>query len=283
MGRMKLPWNDPKGRFNWLKAAALGVAVLPGLVILYWYATGQLGALPTKAAMKLIGLWCIRFLIISMALTPLQRILNWPRLALIRRITGVTAAAYAGIHLMLFIPYSGFDAGKIVSEIALRPYLTIGFAALLGLAALAATSTDAMLARLGQNWKRLHRLVYLIVPLGLLHYAMQAKLDVTAPLQLAAVLLLLMGVRLLISRRIPLTAMNIVLLTLAATGAAAAFEAGWYAFSSGISPGRILAANLSLADGLRPAIACLAAGLLLAAGAAFRQTARRRASAGMLA
>jgi len=280
---MRLPWTDPKGRLSWLKAAALGLAVLPGLVIFYWYVTGQLGALPTKEAMKLMGLWCIRFLLVSIALTPLQRILRWPRIAQIRRITGVTAATYAGIHFLFFIPYSGFDAGKMASEILLRPYLSIGFIALSGLAALAATSTDEMLARLGKNWKRLHKLVYFIIPLGLLHYAMQAKLDVTAPLQLAGLFVLLMGIRVLVARGVSLTAVNIILLTLTMAIAVAGFEAAWYALTSGISPGRILAANLSLANGLRPAAACLAAGLLLAAGAALRASAGQRASAGMLA
>lgn len=280
---MKFPWNDPKGRFSLLKATALGLAVLPGLVIAYWYVTGQLGALPTKAAMKLIGLWCIRFLIISIALTPLQRTLTWPKLALVRRITGVTAACYAGVHFIMFIPYSGWEAAKVVSEIALRPYLTIGLVALVGLLALGLTSTDSAVRRLGAKWKLLHRLVYLIIPLGLLHYAMQEKVDVTAPMQLAALYVLFMGIRSLSARRVTLNPLNLVLLATAAAVFTAGFEAAWYAIASGISPERVLAANFSLHNGWRPAFVGLAAGYALAALAALRSLQRNRRSAGILA
>jgi sulfoxide reductase heme-binding subunit YedZ len=263
--------------------AALACAIMPGAVILYWYGTDQLGALPTKAAMKLFGLWCIRFVMLSLALTPLQRVLNWPRLAQVRRIAGVTAASYGAIHLALFFPYSGFDFGKIASELALRPYLAIGLAAFLGLAALGLTSTDAAMARLGRNWKRLHRLVYVIAPLGLLHFAMQEKLDATRPLQLLGLFALLMGYRLLIARRIALRPGAILLLGLAAAALTAAFEAAWYAVSSGIDPAKILLANASLTNGLRPAVLCLGAALLLSLAAAIRARRRQEMSAGILA
>lgn len=280
---MHYPWTDRKGAFSWLKASSLALAVTPALVIGYWFFTGQLGALPTKAAMKLLGLWSIRFLVISLALTPLQRALNWPKLALIRRIAGVTAASYAGLHFLLFVPYSGYDAGKIVSEIALRPYLAIGFVALLGLMALAATSTDAMLARLGAAWKKLHQLVYLIVPIGLLHYAMQEKLDVTLPFQLLGIYLVLMAARLLLWRKLPFTPLSLAATAIAAALLMAGVEATWYALSSGIHPSRLLAANLSFANGLRPGVATLLAGMTLALGLQLRRPKRRPQSAGMLA
>lgn len=268
---MHLPWNDRKGQFSSLKAAALAIALVPGLLVAYWLATGQMGALPLKATMKYLGLWSIRFLLISLALTPLQRILQWPKLALIRRIAGVTAATYAAMHFCFFIPYSGYDLGKVASEIVLRLYLTIGLAALLGLLALAATSTDRMVSRLGATWKKLHRIVYLIVPLGLLHYAMQAKLDVTAPLQLLGLFALLMALRGVVARRIALTPTVLVLATLGSAAAIAAFEAGWYWIANSIDPMRIFAANFAFENGLRPAIAALAAGLVAAGCATLRQ------------
>lgn len=280
---MNFPWTDRKGDFSWLKASALMLALTPGLIIGYWYASGQLGALPTKTAMKLLGLWSIRFLIVSLALTPLQRALNWPRLALVRRMAGVTAASYAAIHFTLFVPYSGFDPSKIVSEIVLRPYLSIGFIALAGLLALAATSTDAMLARLGAAWKKLHQWVYLIVPLGLLHYAMQEKLDVTMPFQLLGIYLLLMSARVLLWRKLPFTPLSLAAIAIATALLMAGIEAAWYALSSGIDPMRLLAANLSLDNGLRPAVATLLAGLGLAAGLQLRRPKRRPQSAGILA
>ena len=268
---MHLPWNDRKGQFSSLKAAALAIALVPGVLLAYWLASGQMGALPLKAAMKFLGLWSIRFLLISLTLTPLQRILQWPKLALIRRIAGVTAATYAAMHFTMFIPYSGYDLGKVASEVVLRLYLTIGLVALLGLLALAATSTDRMVSRLGAGWKKLHRIVYIIAPLGLLHYAMQEKLDVTAPLQLLGLFILLMLLRAIIARRIALTPMVLVLATVGGAATTAAFEACWYWTTHGIDPMRIISANLSLANGLRPAIAVAIAGLATICMALLRQ------------
>src|SRR5581483_9687902 len=141
------------------------------------------------------GLWTIRFIFLALAVTPLRAVLQWPRLILVRRMVGVAAFAYVLVHFGLYITQEAFDLAKVASEILLRIYLTIGFVALLGLAALAATSTDAMVRRLGRRWQRLHRLVYAIALLAVVHYWMQAKLEVWEPTVMAGIYTWLMGYR----------------------------------------------------------------------------------------
>jgi DMSO/TMAO reductase YedYZ heme-binding membrane subunit len=137
-------------------------------------------------AIHQLGLWTIRLIFLALAVTPLRHILQWSRLLVVRRMIGVAAFAYAIGHLGLYAADQAFDLAKIATEIALRIYLTIGFAAVLGLAALAATSTDGMIRRLGaRNWQRLHRIVYAIALLAVVHYCMQSKLDLLEPMVMA--------------------------------------------------------------------------------------------------
>jgi hypothetical protein len=110
--------------------------------------------------------------------TPLRQILQWRRLLLLRRMIGVAAFAYIVAHFLLYATDQAFDVPKIASEIVLRVYLTIGFIALLRLAVLAATSTDAIIRRMGRlNWERLHRFVYAIGILAVIHFCFQSKLE----------------------------------------------------------------------------------------------------------
>ena len=154
------PLTDRQGRFSPLKAATLALALLPAAVIAYWFFTRQLGPLPVKTALHLVGDWTIRLLVITLALTPLQRVLNYPKIALIRRMLGVTTFAYGLTHFLLYIVQSKFDLVFVATEIVLRIYLTIGFVALIGLSLLAATSFDSAIRKLGKKWKMIHRLVY---------------------------------------------------------------------------------------------------------------------------
>src|SRR5438128_11332983 len=159
---------------------------------------GWLQPQPYTAAIREIGLWTIRLIFIALAITPLRGVLQWPRLILVRRMVGVAAFAYALTHLSLYTADQMFDLVKVASEIVSRIYLTIGFTAVLGLSALAATSTDGMVRRLGgRNWQRLHRLVYVIALLAVVHYCMQSKLDLWEPSIMAGIYFWLMGYRLL--------------------------------------------------------------------------------------
>src|SRR5947199_1444891 len=178
---MKFPWNDYSGRTSPLKLLVFIALFGPALWVMIAFPMGWLGARPTSEAIHQIGLWTIRLIFIALAITPLRAIVQWQRLILVRRMVGVAAFAYALTHLTLYTASEAFDLAKVATEIAVRIYLTIGFTALLGLSALAATSTDAMVRRLGRRWQRLHRLVYLIALLAVIHFWMQSKLEIWEP------------------------------------------------------------------------------------------------------
>ena len=272
LGGMNFPWTTRTGQFSWLKASILALCLLPGLLGLYWLATGAFGALPIKAAMKYFGLWSLRFLLVTLALTPLQRLVGLGKLALVRRMLGVTAASYAGIHFALFVPFMGWSFVKIFSEITSRVYLMFGAAALIALLLLAFTSTDGWISRLGQNWKKLHRLVYPLALLALVHMALQEKIDATASLQLLGVFVLLMTYRILLALRLQSRNGALLAATVAAALATIALEALWYASLSGISPLRVIAANWTYTAGLRPAQLVLLVGISVMAIAVLRSS-----------
>ena len=256
------PFTDRQGRFSPLKTATLALALLPALVISYWFLTHQLGPLPVKAALRLVGDWTIRLLVITLALTPLQRLLNWPKITLIRRMLGVTTFAYALTHFTLYIVNSKFDLGFVVSEIIARIYLTIGFVALIGLSFMAGTSFDSAIRKLGKKWKILHRLVYGIAVLGLLHYFIQSKIDVSPAVLMTGFYLLLMIHRIFISKRVGLTPAVLAISAGLACLITALTEFAWYALTTGVDPWRIAKANLMFSFGLRPAVIVLLVGLI---------------------
>jgi sulfoxide reductase heme-binding subunit YedZ len=256
------PLTDRRGRFSPLKATTLALALLPAAVIAYWFFTHQLGPLAVKAALRLIGDWTIRLLVITLALTPLQRVLNYPKITLIRRMLGVTTFAYALTHFTLYIVNSKYDLAFVASEIVLRFYLTIGFVALIGLSLLAATSFDSAVRKLGKKWKMLHRLVYAIAVLGLLHYFIQSKIDVTPAALMAGFFILLMIHRIFISRRMALTPPVLAISAVLACVFTAITEFAWYALATGVDPWRIAQANLMFSFGLRPAVIVLLVGFI---------------------
>jgi sulfoxide reductase heme-binding subunit YedZ len=280
MTRLKRPWRDNSGRLSPLKLTVFATLFVPGLWTAVGYAFGLLGARPLNEAIHQVGLWGYRLLLISLAITPARRVLQWPRLLLVRRMIGVAAFAYIAIHLTLYMADQMFDLWRVGSEIVLRFYLAIGFAALLGLAALAATSTDAMVRRLGGfRWCRLHEAVYAIGMLASLHYFMQSKLEVYEPTVMAGFFAWMMGYRLIArsygeARRIPVWATAA--LSLLAALATAGGEAAYFRLGLGIDPTLILAADLSLDAGIRPAWLVLVVGAGVTALAALRGAAKRQ-------
>lgn len=257
-------WTDRSGRFSWLKTSVLVLVLIPAVLTAYALWQNDLGPLPYKEALHRIGDWTIRFLVLTLALTPLQRILGWPKLALIRRMLGVTTFAYALAHLCLYVVNEKFDLAFVASEIAKRFYLTIGFTALVGLCLLAATSTDWAVRKLGRNWKRLHLIVYGIAALALFHYFIQSKIDVSQAVLWTGFFLLLMSYRVAIKMRLPLTPFVLLGCALAAALLTAAVEFAWYGLATGVDPFRVLKANLVFAYGLRPAWIVLITGLAVA-------------------
>src|SRR5215475_398122 len=125
--------RERSGRWSPVKIAAFTAAILPALWIAYQAVTGDLGARPVTEAIHQAGDWALRFLFLTLAVTPAQRILAYPRIILARRTLGVAAAAYAILHLSLYALDQHFDLAKVASEIVLRIYLLIGAVALIGL------------------------------------------------------------------------------------------------------------------------------------------------------
>lgn len=173
------------------------LAPLSALAWRLW--TDPLVTNPIDVATDTLGDWTLRILLLSLTMTPLRILfgLSWP--VTLRRLLGLFAFAYALLHFSVWLVVDHFfDWPTMVADIVKRPYVTVGFSALLLLLPLAATSTTGMIRRLGAvTWRRLHRLVYLIAILGVLHYLWLAKVGVLGPYYYAAWLAVLLGVRLI--------------------------------------------------------------------------------------
>lgn len=272
-----MPWTDRAGRFSPLKALVFLGTLVPAAVIWWSWEARLLGPRPLTVAIHDTGDWAIRFLLLSLAVTPLRRIADWPKLIVVRRMLGLAALFYILTHLLLYVIDQKLDLWRVASEIALRLYLTIGFVALLGLVALGLTSTDAMIKRLGRNWNRLHSAVYAIGVLGAVHFFMQTKADVYQATLMSGLFILLMLYRIAHWRGFPL-ANPLVLAAvamLAALGTAAA-EFAWYGLATGVPPLRVLEANLHFAFQIRPSWWVLVIGL----GVSVLAFVRRRSGAG---
>ncbi|HET8760624.1 MAG TPA: protein-methionine-sulfoxide reductase heme-binding subunit MsrQ [Nitrospiria bacterium] len=185
-------WMTP-----WIKPAVFGICLFP-LVWLAWDGvTGHLGANPIEAVVRRTGVWAINFLLISLAVTPARRLPGGNRLIAFRRMLGLFAFFYAGVHLMTYVGLDQFFAVQdIVKDVIKRPFITIGMASFILLVPLAVTSTNRMIARLGgARWRMLHRLVYVIGIGGVLHYFWLVKADIRSPLIYAGLLAALLGAR----------------------------------------------------------------------------------------
>jgi sulfoxide reductase heme-binding subunit YedZ len=270
MVQLKAPWNERNGRFSPLKAAVFAGLFVPAAWIVYLAATGALEPKVVTEMIHRTGQWTIRFLLLSLLVTPLIRSARYPKLVAIRRMVGVAAFAYAVAHLSLYVVDQHYDFAHVASEIALRFYLTIGFAAWLGLATLAATSTDAMIRRLGPKWRTLHSLVYGIGVLGLLHFMIQAKADVTEPVIMTGLFLILMLFRVAVKQGAPAWAAALIAGTLSPP-LTALIEALWYALVRHIPFWEVLGANVDPDMGFRPAAYVLAGGAALVAVALLRR------------
>ena len=181
----------------WPKAVAhlLALAPLAWLVADVWL--DRLGADPIAELTHATGLWALRFLLAALAITPLRRVTGWSVLAGFRRLVGLYAFFYASVHLSIYLvlDLGGYWA-QILDDIVKRPYITVGFAAWCGLLLMAITSTRGMMRRLGRRWSQLHRIVYGIGVLAVLHFVWLVKADVREPAIYGAILALLLVLRL---------------------------------------------------------------------------------------
>ncbi|WP_142848758.1 protein-methionine-sulfoxide reductase heme-binding subunit MsrQ [Telmatospirillum sp. J64-1] len=186
------------------KPLVFTLCLLP-LVWLLWKWTGVLGltgggglgANPIEATNRFLGDWALRFLLIGLAVTPLRLLTGQARVMRYRRMLGLFAFFYAGLHLASYVVLDQFfDWAEIWADISERLYITLGMAAFLLLLPLALTSSAGMIKRLGAaRWKRLHLLVYPAAVLAVIHYFLMIKADYTQPLLYACILALLFGLR----------------------------------------------------------------------------------------
>jgi sulfoxide reductase heme-binding subunit YedZ len=257
--------REKSGHWSPEKIAAFTLAIVPALWLLALVATDQLGARPVMEAIHFCGRWTVRLILLALLITPARRILNWGKLINARRTLGVAAACYAACHFTLFIVDQKYDLAKVASEIALRFYLTLGFTTLLGLIALGVTSTDAAVRRLGAKWGTLHKAVYVIGVLAVIHFALQKKLDIYEPTLMMGLLSWLLAYRALYKWRREVGLAGLVALALFATIFTMLFEALWYGMLTGVPPARVISLNFMFMVDIRPAWWVLAASLVACA------------------
>lgn len=226
------------------------------------------GARPINDLIHRCGFWALVFLGVTLAVTPFRRITRYGNLIDVRRMLGVGAFCYIAAHLTLFVADQKFDFAKAAYEITHRWYLVIGGTAWLGLAVLAATSTDGMVRRLGgMRWRRLHQIIYAVALLALIHYFQQTKADVTVPTFAASLFGWLIAYRVVAwwqgasaLSTLSLLAMTIVVSLLTFLG-----EAIGIAIAFHVSPMRVLSVAFDFSAGIRPGWQVLAAGLAVGA------------------
>jgi sulfoxide reductase heme-binding subunit YedZ len=181
----------------WRRVLIFAVSLLPLLFIVYKTITNQLGADPAKAIVLFTGTWAFYFLLITLAVTPLKRLASQSWLMTHRRMLGLFTLFYAVAHLLSYLIFIlGLDFSSFGSELVKRPYILLTIPAVILLIALGATSTQAMMRRLGKNWVKLHKSIYLIAILAWLHVLLQVRSSYADAVLFGVLAGLLLGVRL---------------------------------------------------------------------------------------
>ena len=185
-----------------IKPVVFLLCLMPFVMLLIATIDDNLGTNPVETLTHETGQWALRFLLIGLAVTPLRRLLKTAWLIKFRRMLGLFAFFYATLHFITYLWLDQFfDWHEIIIDIPKRPFITIGFVSLLLLLPLALTSTNAMQRRLGKKWLALHKLVYVIPVLVLIHFVWSLKVDYSEPLSYALVLILLLLMRLIYDRK----------------------------------------------------------------------------------
>lgn len=191
--------NPTNRQFNAIKGVLFALALLPFLRLVTFTLTDRLGANPIEFITRNTGDWTLYFLCLTLAVTPLRRFTKWTWLTRLRRMLGLYAFFYASLHFMTFLWFDHFfDLQEMWADILKRPFITVGFTAFALLIPLALTSTNGMIRRLGaKRWQRLHKLVYLIAGLGILHFwwMKEGKNDFGEPLLFGVIVLVLLALR----------------------------------------------------------------------------------------
>jgi len=192
-------FNPSAKQLTGIKAAVLAVALIPAARLLVFAFTGNLGANPIEFITRSTGSWTLYFLCFTLTVTPLRRLVNWNWLIKLRRMLGLLAFFYATLHFTTFLWFDHFfDVEEMWRDVLKRPFITVGFMAFVLLIPLAATSTNAMVRRLGgKRWQWLHRAIYVIAPFGILHFwwIKAGKHDFERPILYGAIIAILLLAR----------------------------------------------------------------------------------------
>jgi len=184
---------------NIIKSSLFVLALAPFLRLVWAVWTDNLGANPLEFITRDTGDWTLYFLCMTLSITPIRRMMSWPWLFKLRRMFGLYAFFYASLHFLTFLWFDHFfDIPELLADVGKRPFILVGFLAFLLLIPLAVTSTNKMVKRMGATkWQLLHKLVYVIICLGVLHYFwMKAgKHDLSQPILFASIVAVLLGLR----------------------------------------------------------------------------------------
>lgn len=180
-----------------LKKLLFIISLIPAIWLTIAFFTHQLGANPIEAVTRETGLWALRFLWLTLLITPLRWITGWNQLVTFRRLLGLYVFFYAVLHMLLYLGLDQFfDINDIIKDIIKRPFITIGFFSFTALIPLVVTSNNAIVKRMGgRRWKLLHRLTYVIAIASSIHFYMLVKLDKTEPLIYMGLLVILLTPR----------------------------------------------------------------------------------------
>jgi sulfoxide reductase heme-binding subunit YedZ len=175
--------------------------LIPFVALVSKVVQNDLGPDPAKELALLTGEWAIRFLLLALAMTPLRQLSGRVEFAQRRRMIGLFALLYASVHFLVWVVFLlGLQWGAILEEVVERPYITVGFSSFVILIALGVTSPRAMVRRLGKNWRRLHRLVYVAGVLAVVHLVWIVRTDLSQALVYGAILAALLGWRVISAR-----------------------------------------------------------------------------------
>ena len=185
-----------------LKPTLFVAALLPAASLARRLYDADLGVNPAETLQLETGIWTLRFLIASLAVTPLRRVTGWNRLIQYRRMVGLFAFFYGVLHFFSYLALDqAFSLDGMLADVAKRPFITAGFVAFVAMVPLAITSTKGWIRRLGRRWQRLHRLVYLTAAAGAVHYLWKVKVIAGSPVYYAAIVAILLAFRIAWSLR----------------------------------------------------------------------------------
>lgn len=188
--------------FKLVKLLSFFAALTPVVLLARALYTGNLGANPAETLQLETGIWTLRFLILTLAVTPLRRLTGWHRVIQYRRMLGLFAFFYGTLHFISYLALDQvFSLEGILDDVTKRPFITAGFVAFVSMIPLAVTSTKGWIRRLGRRWQVLHRLVYVAAMAGAVHYLWKVKVVIGAPVYYAAIVGGLLAVRALLAAR----------------------------------------------------------------------------------